>query len=458
VSIRLRLTIYWGAITALILLTAGLLIMALFTRASWSALDAALMEEADTAAVTVARAAKPEASLVLSRLSQERDLGPGRRVRLIVNGAAVFDQGDARADLPAQSYGGREKIVNGAHGRYRYAIAPLSFNGSPAWLEDGADANPVRRTVAHLREALLLAIPIIFALSAAGGYWMAAWALTPLNEITRALARIGPRDLRKRLPVPDPQDETRRLITAINHLCDRLELASAAQQRFISEAAHELRTPLAVLRSGLEITLQRPRSIEESRAALAQAMSEVERLCAIAEDLLAIARLDADPSMLRSPVDLGEIAAEASAMARSLAEARHQEFKAETGVGIEVRGSAAELRRVLLNLLDNAVKFTPERGHIGLKAAARDSTAIIEVRDSGPGIAPCDLAHVFDPFFRSRSANAAGSGLGLALCSEIVRRHGGTIEASNGPDGGCEIRIRLPLANADRMSPGTYRD
>jgi signal transduction histidine kinase len=254
--------------------------------------------------------------------------------------------------------------------------------------------------------------------------------------------------LRKRLPLPQAQDEARRLIAEINSLLERLEIASAAQRRFISEAAHELRTPLAVLRSGLEVTLRHPRRAEESRAALEQAMTEVERLCAIAEDLLALARLDVEPLTLRSPVDLGEIATEALAMARTLAEARHQQLTAESARGIVVQGSAADLRRVLLNLLDNAVKFTPEGGHIDLKAEAQNSTAVIEVRDSGPGIASCDLAHIFDPFYRSRTANPSGSGLGLALCSEIVRRHGGTIEASNGPGGGCEVRIRLPLANA----------
>jgi signal transduction histidine kinase len=456
-SIRLRLTIYWSAITALILIAAGLLIMAIFTRATWGTLDAALMEEADTTASAISHAAYPDAKLTLHRLTQERDLGPGRRVRVIVNGAAVFDEGDPGADLPASVKLGAETIANGERRHYRYAIAPFRFNGSPALLEDGADAAPVRRTIARLREALMLAIPIIFVLSAAGGYWMAAWALAPLNEITAALARIGPRDLRNRLPLPGADDEARRLIAAINHLLERLELASAAQQRFVSEAAHELRTPLAVLRSGLEVTLQRPRRVEESRAALEQAMGEVERLCAIAEDLLALARLDAEPSITRSPVDLGEIAAEASAMARTLAEARHQEFTVETASGIVVHGSAADLRRVLLNLLDNAVKFTPERGHIELKAAARDSMALVEVRDSGSGIEPCDLAHIFDPFYRSRSANASGSGLGLALCSEIVRRHGGTIEASNGQRGGCEIRIQLPLAKAGSIPPRSKR-
>ncbi len=449
-SIRLRLTIYWTAITAVILLAAGLLIMVMFARAMWGTLDAALMEEADTTAAAIAHSSAADTNQILQRLSQEKDLGPERRVRLIAGGHVVFDAGDTDADLP-DALAATESIVDGGQHRYRFAIVPLRMNEEPGSLQDGADAAPVRRAIAHLRSALLLVIPIILALCVAGGYWMAGWALAPVNEVTNALARIGPRDLRQRLPLPRVRDEAGQLIAAINQLLERLELASAAQQRFVSEAAHELRTPLAVLRSGLEVTLQRPRGAEESRAALEQAMGEVERLCAIAEDLLALARLDAEPAVERTPVDLSEIAAEASAMAQTLAEARHQEFAQEFAIDphkrIVVQGSASDLRRVVLNLLDNAVKFTPERGKIEIGVSTNGSTALISVRDSGPGIDPRDIDHIFDPFYRSRRAKGAGSGLGLALSREIVRRHGGVIQAANRAAGGCEVKVRLPLAN-----------
>lgn len=453
-SIRLRLTIYWTAITAFILLAAGLLIMVMFARAIWGTLDAALSEEADTIAVAISHATASDASQTLQRLSQEKDLGPERRVRLIAGGHVIFDAGDTGADLP-DALAAPDSVVDGGQHRYRFAVVSLRFNGVPASLQDGADAAPVRRAIAHLRSALLLVIPIILALCIAGGYWMAAWALAPVNEVTGALARIEPRDLRQRLPLPQVHDEAGQLIAAINQLLERLELAAAAQQRFVSEAAHELRTPLAVLRSGLEVTLQRPRDAGESRAALEQAMGEVERLCSIAEDLLALARLDAEPAVEGTAVDLGESAVEASAMARTLAEARHQEFVleftpesiVEANRKIVVQGSASDLRRVILNLLDNAVKFTPEHGRIEIEVSAQGPTAVLSVRDSGPGIDPRDLDHIFEPFYRSRSANGAGSGLGLTLSREIVRRHGGDIQAANRAAGGCEIRVRLPLTS-----------
>jgi signal transduction histidine kinase len=135
-------------------------------------------------------------------------------------------------------------------------------------------------------------------------------------------------------------------------------------------------------------------------------------------------------------------------MAQTLAETRHQEFTVDAHKRIVVHGSAGDLRRVVLNLLDNAVKFTPERGKIEIGVTTNGSTALISVRDSGPGIDPRDIDHIFDPFYRSRSANGAGSGLGLALSREIVRRHGGVIQAANRAAGGCEVQVRLPLASS----------
>ncbi len=451
-SIRLRLTVYWSAITALILFAAGLLIFAMFERAMLGSLDAALMEEADTTAAAITRSRPDDAQSILSRLARERDLGPGRRIRLEAGGRGIFDAGDGAADLPRRTGPGANRITDGTLHRYRYAIVRLRLQGADAVLIDGTDARPVRGAIVRLRDALLLAIPIILALSIVGGYWMATRALAPLNEISDALARIEPRDLTSRLPAPNPKDEAHRLVSAINQLLERLESASAAQQRFVSEAAHELRTPLAILRSGLDVTLQRPRTAEESRAALEQAATEVERLCTMADELLALARLGADPMPERVPVDLGAVAAEVSGIARTLAEPRGQELTLNALEGIIVSGSAAELRRVLLNLLDNAIKYTPERGRIEITVCRDGSAAMVSVRDNGCGIDPRDLDHIFEPFYRGRS-NGAGGGLGLALSREIAHRHGGSIEAVNRSEGGCEIRLRLPLSAA-RRPPG----
>ncbi len=448
-SIRLRLTIYSAAIIAAILFAAGMLIVVLFPRETWRTLDSALMEEADTTAAALSQDQAKDATLILEHLSRETDLGPGRRVLLTIDGRVAFDGGDKDSDLPAISQGATiAHVIDGGLHRYRFAVVPLRINGQAAWLQDGVNADPVRRTIQHLRHTLLAVIPVILALCVAGGYWMSSCALRPVNEVTQGLTGIGPHDLQQRLPAPRIQDEAGKLVEAINQLLARLERASASQKRFVSEAAHELRTPLTVLRSGLDVTLQKPRNAEESRAALEQALGEVERLCSIAEDLLALARLEAEPSPERESVDLGEIVREASAMAQTLAEAKHQDLKLDARQGVVVQGSARDLRRVVLNLLDNAIKFTPHRGTIEVAVTREKSTALLRVRDTGPGVDPVELPNIFDPFYRSRSANNGGSGLGLALSREIVRLHSGTIEASNRAGGGCEMLVHLPLANS----------
>ena len=449
-TIRLRLTIYWTLITAALLLAAGAMVVFLFSRQMWGGLDAALMEEADTSAITLSHTTPGVAASIISELSREKDIGPRRRVRLIVNGRVAIDEGDPRADLPPLPPKNRagESMVNGSRNGFRYALVALSFDGHPAWLEDGVDASRVRRAIAHLWHTSLLVIPLILGLCVVGGYWMSARALTPLNDITGALGRIGPRDLRRRIPLGKVRDEAGRLSEAINQLLERLERASASQRRFISEAAHELRTPLTVLRSGLEVALQKPRSAEENHAALEQALGEAERLCSIAQDLLALARLEAEPVATSEAVDLKEVAAEAATMARTLAHTKEQTLALAAPRPVVVQGSAADLRRVVLNLLDNAIKFTPERGTIEVVVAREDGAALLTVRDSGPGIASHDMPHIFEPFYRSRGANGAGSGLGLALSREVISLHGGAVRAANRSGGGCEVEVRIPLAAA----------
>ncbi|MGH7907364.1 MAG: HAMP domain-containing protein, partial [Candidatus Binataceae bacterium] len=227
-SIRLRLTIYWTIIIAGILLAAGLLIAFYFSNQMWGRLDSALHEEADTNAAALVNLGAASRTAMLRHLSQEKDLGP-RRVRLLVNGRVAFDAGERNADLPIVPRLRAEAVVDGASHLYRYAIVPLQIDGQRAWLQDGVDARPVREAIAHLRRILLILLPIILLLCVVGGYWLSAEALRPLKEITAGLAGIGPRDLRRRLPVHRSHDEAGRLIVEINQLLARLERASASQ-------------------------------------------------------------------------------------------------------------------------------------------------------------------------------------------------------------------------------------
>ncbi|HTY54113.1 MAG TPA: HAMP domain-containing sensor histidine kinase, partial [Candidatus Binataceae bacterium] len=386
-----------------------------------------------------------DARTLLNQLSAERDLGPGRRVRLLVGDQIWFDQGDQKTELPTSLPEVRiDRVVDGGHDRYRFALIPLVFEGKESWLQNGVDAGPVRATIARLRDTLLLALPVILILCVTGGYLLSARALAPVSALAAALEGIGERDLEHRLPQPKTEDEIGSLVDSINRMLGRLQQAATSQRRFVSEAAHELRTPLTVLRSGLEVALRQPRDAAQNRLAITEALAEVERLCGIAEDLLALARLELVPPANYEITDLAELASEAGHRANALAGAKDQQLIVNTNGPLLVRASKNELARVLLNLLDNAIKFAPERGVVRLDLSREGGVARLAVSDSGPGIASGELDRVFDPFYTSPRLAAAGSGLGLALSRQIVALHDGTIKARNLDGGGCEIEIRLP--------------
>lgn len=445
-SIRLKLTLYWMAVLGAILIAAGLVAFALFQRRQWGVLDAALLEEADTSASVIAHLEPAAVAATVRRLSEERDLGAERRVRLLTAAGVLADFGERAADLPPSSARGpRPTLTDGERRIFRYAIVPFALAGGTAYLEDGVDASALRTAAARLRATLLLVIALMLMLCAAGGYWLAGRALKPITSITAALGQTDPRDFGRRLIPPQAADEVGRLSTAINALLDRIERASALERRFASDAAHELRTPLSVLRTGLEVALSRPRSAEDSRAALEGALREVVGLCEMAEDLLALARLEGDNALACVPLDLHALLDDAVATVRPLAQTRNIELTVDGGGGAPVKGDPGHLKRLLLNLLDNALKFTPEHGLVKVSLQCRDGRAVLRVADSGPGIPAAEIALIFERFYRGRAQRGAGSGLGLSLAREIVRLHGGEIRAGAAPEGGTEFIVTLRL-------------
>jgi len=447
-SIRLRLTLYWAAVLGGILLVSSFIAFTLHERQQIGALDAALLEEADTSAEEIARGDLSRARAIISELSRERDLGARRRVQLTTSQGVIADFGDPRALGPKVNVRSRYRgMLDGENHAFRFAVVPVTVSGQPGLLLDGADTGPIREDVARLRTALLLSIPLILVLCVAGGYWLAGRALAPIESVTSALAAIDPGHLQSRLPAPPVADEVGRLTSVINALLDRLERASATERRFASDAAHELRTPLAVLRTGLEVTLARDRTGQEARAALESAHREVVELCKIAEELLMLARLNGEVAIDREPVDLGAIAAEVAATVEPLAAAKEISLSTNGASGVVVRGNEGHLRRLVINLLDNALKFTPPRGKIGVEVAREGSRAILRVADTGPGIDSAEMPLIFQRFFRGNRFAGEGAGLGLSLCHEIVRLHGGEITAANRAAGGSEFVVRLPLGS-----------
>jgi signal transduction histidine kinase len=445
-SIRLRLTIYWATVMSLLLLCAGSAVFLLFQRQQWDRLDGALAEEADTAAGTIAHGIA--VAQMVARLSEERDLSPRRRVWVAVGTRTIAGAGDQNADLPMlRAAPSRRAIVDGHNNVFRYAITPFSLNGASAYLADGVDARAVRESISRLRTSLLLVLPALLVTSVSVGYWLAGRALAPLMIVSGALAEIKPRDLNRRLRLPAIDDELARLIRAINALLERVERASAAERRFAADAAHELRTPLAVLRTGIEVALRRERTAAEYERALNGALRDAVAVCGIADELLALTRLDQEMALGCEPIDLRGLTEEIVNAIEPLAAAKRLTIDTDLPDAITVQGSRDHLRRVVINLLDNALKHTPEQGCIRIALESSNGRAKLRVSDSGRGIDEQDLPLIFERFFRGRSE--PGHGLGLSLCREIVELHDGAISANNAPGGGAEFVVILPALPAD---------
>jgi two-component system OmpR family sensor kinase len=243
------------------------------------------------------------------------------------------------------------------------------------------------------------------------------------------------------------------LVDTLNAMLERLERTFDTQRRFTADASHELRSPLSRLRTEIEITLRRPRDVQDYVVTLRSCLDEVERLTMLVEELLMLARLDAGEE--RGPVEpmaLNVLAEDAVRRMRGPARDRQVEIVLDIVTRVAARVAPAPASLVLANLLDNAVKFSPPGGKVTVRVAADGDAAVLSVADEGPGIADADLPFLFDRFYRGASARAgtiAGVGLGLALSQAIVRAYGGRIAATNGPVHGALLTVSLPLARTD---------
>ncbi len=300
---------------------------------------------------------------------------------------------------------------------------------------------------------LALLLPAIGLAAAAGGYWISGRALAPVDRITRAVQAISLRSLDRRLEVPRPEDEIRRLAVTFNEMLTRLQSSVADVVRFTAEASHELRTPVSLLRTTAEVTLSHPRSADEYREALAQIVAQTERMSALVADLLALARADAGVELREMiAVDLRGVAEAAVRDMIAAAEARGLHLDLDLAAPVEVLGAPESLYRLIVIILDNAIKYTPRGGVVRVRVQPQldvqhRALGMIDVTDTGSGIDPLERPYIFNRFYRGATARtqADGSGLGLSLAQTIAERHGGTITVEPGPaERGCRVQVRLP--------------
>ncbi len=313
-------------------------------------------------------------------------------------------------------------------------------------------AIPLERNLAELRDLrrLFLTIgPVMFLIAVAGGYALARRSLRPVDEMTRSAARITAADLDERLAVVNPWDELGRLGTTLNQMLDRLHLALNEMRNFTADAAHEFRTPLCVIRSSAEVALTTPRDAAYYKENLHGILAETERLTALSNQLLVLAREDAGlAETALGPVDCGDLLDGIAGDLEAMCEEKQLNLSRSGLSTAVVHGDSDRLRRVFVNLLDNAIKYTPPGGSVAIEMESECGMVRITVCDTGIGIPEEDLPRVFDRFYRSdasRTRETGGAGLGLAICKAIVERHKGRIELRCRDSHGLMVCVWLPV-------------
>jgi heavy metal sensor kinase len=333
---------------------------------------------------------------------------------------------------------------------FRARIVPIEKGGQiTGALEVGRATGDVTDTLRTLLLVLAIAYPITLATASLGGVFLAGRALSPIDRLTRLARRISAEDLSQRLDLRLPDDEVGRLAHTFNDMIARLEDAFRRQRQFTADASHELRTPMTVIKGQIEVALQRERDPEDYRRVLQAVNEEVDRMIRLVGSLLTLARADAGQIPITlEPVSLPGVVGAAVEQVRPLASQRHVDLQISPSPTITLRADDDLVLQLLLNLLDNAIKYTAPGGRVtvGWNPDGRDVE--LWVRDTGSGIAREHLSHLFDRFYRvdkARSRAGGGTGLGLSICRWIAEAHGGSISVESAPGEGATFKVVMPV-------------
>ncbi len=462
-SLRLRLVAWYAGVLTIVFVLLGVLTLFFLQHyLEANLLDTQAQRARQIAATLLAHAGANDEPAV--RTQVENLYSPEANDRFIritrADGQLVYASGapkDARFDparvppLHSGDIDGKSRKVRGPDGSLLIAaLAATGTDGTRYRVEVGAAGAPIEATLIHVLIMLAIGLPIAVCVAVAGGFVLVRRALDPVERMARKAEEITQHNLSERLPVVRSGDELERLSVSLNHMISRLEEAIHGSKQFVADASHELRTPLTVMRGELESLAQDGQLRGETREALGSVLEEVERLAEIVEGLFALSRLDAGEAHSEwVRFDLTELAATTAEQMSLLAEDKRVSVACESSPAVIVAGDRARLKQVVVNLLDNAIKYTPSGGRVALSVRRDNGHAVLEIADNGVGIPADALPHVFKRFFRvddSRSREQGGAGLGLSIVKSICTAHSAVVEVTSAPGKGSTFRIKQPLA------------
>lgn len=455
-SIRTKLTIWYLLIISLALIAFGASIYFYLSRSMLRIIDASLTDQAGLLARNyLSDQGALESEPARGHTSTAR-IVPQFVQYIDGNGQLVDEIKDAAGhslplspDIIGSTAVRLDTLVINNEEQVRVATYPVRAATAAApelYIRVGQSLLDLQKAQRRLLWQLAISIPLMMVIASLGGLFLANRALRPVERVAQAARRIGAGNLRERVAVPAAGDEISRLAALFNEMIDRLEQAFERERRFTADASHELRTPLAVLRGELELALRKERTGEQYREVLTASLEEIIRLSKLVDDLLTLARSERGELALdRQPLRLDELAAQLCHYIEPLAEAKGLtlEYCADE---ITIVGDEMRLRQLLLNLLDNAIKYTPAGGTVSLRLKRDEHVVSIEVADTGTGIPREEQALIFERFYRQQqSRTAVGFGLGLAICKWITEAHGGSLTVNSEPGRGSQFLAAFPI-------------
>ncbi len=436
-SLRFRLTVWYTAILAAAL--------GLFSLLLWFSLRQQLLNEVD--ANLADRAARFQAYVI----TESAEVPPAQLKDELEEFCQALPPSDDLEILGDNGFQFRhpQRTDSRSGDTTRTLVRRFAARGINFTVQIRSSLEAIDHTLRLLEFLLLSLAPLAVAIACIGGAWLSTRALSPIDEITTAARTVGIDNLSLRLRVPQTGDEVQRLTEVWNLMLGRLEEAVRTLSQFAADASHELRTPLSVIRTSAEIALRRARSPESYRESLHEIADEAGRMTQLVEDLMLIARSDAQTSeMPRQPLDLIDLIEDVAAELRSIADVKAMRIRiiAPGRAAAVISGNRAALRRLFLVLLDNAIKYSHPGAEVIAAISTVDRLATVTVEDFGIGIRPEDRPHIFKRFYQADRARAdAGFGLGLSLAQSIAGAHGASIEVSSAEGSGSTFRVVFEL-------------
>ena len=383
--------------------------------------------------------------------------GADRYVRIEHNGREMFRSDDLHTPvvnivavpLPRPGFEGTMHLQDIGGGIIQLVDQYTTPDGVHFTVITGASEIAAARVLRSLAWILCLVCPVVLVLAAFACFWLMQRPLRPVLELTEQAEHIGRDHLGERLAVPETHDELQRLATALNRMIERLEDALAHNHRFSADASHELRTPLTIVRGELEQAIQEPGLSASTVDSIGSALEEIERMSQIVQSLMATAYLDTGGEQIeREVIDLGRLVGSTIEQMRLLAEEQKITLVAETLVPVMVSGNLTRLKQVIVNLVDNALKYNHAGGTVSASVFVDGSTAVLRVEDNGIGIPEASQPFIFDRFYRAdktRSRATGGIGIGLSIVKAICNAHHATINVTSREGHGSVFCVTFPL-------------